>query len=189
MPPRSIGLARKNGLPIAQRRSPRSLRRPRRSPIQRVDVGHDGAKWLPAGVIQLSPSADPGTLFHEIFHTVFHRSALHAGQDERWGEGFCDAFRFVTERELLPGPPSDRVKKVERYPSMSFAEVMAKSGEPVHDRKYAYPASVIPRRTDLTTKGLRKLWLELNALREARGAGVLDAFFGSDAGSGRRTAP
>ncbi|MEP7119944.1 MAG: hypothetical protein ABJE95_03495 [Byssovorax sp.] len=155
--------------------------------IERVEVGKNGALWFPSGVIQLAPNADPGTLFHEIFHTVFHRSALHAGKDESWGEGFCDAFRFVTERDLLPGPPSEWVTKVERMTSMSFDEVMAKSGDPAYDRKYAYPASVILRKTDKTTKGLRTLWFELNAAREARGGDVLDAFFGYEAVGGRPT--
>ena len=47
-----------------------------------------------------------GALFHETFHSAFHQSPLwhnklnNEGGDS-WGEGFCNAFRWFMETQLL----------------------------------------------------------------------------------------
>jgi len=145
--------------------------------IQRVVVGTSGAKWHAGGFIELAPMSEPGTLFHETFHTVFHKSVFHAGKDRGWGEPWCDAFRYIAEREILLPPPSGWVTKLQRYMTMTFDEVMAKSGDPKHDEHYAYPASLILKETDGTVAGLRRLWFELADKSEKQGGAVLDAFF------------
>lgn len=148
-------------------------------PIQRVDLGDEGAKWLPSGVIELNPGTAPGTLFHEIFHTVFHKTIFHQkSKDEHWGEGWCDAFRFASEHALLGGPETEWSKKIARYTKMSLDEVLAKTNDAKHDRTYEFPASRIVQKTDGTLKGVRALWLKLSADREARGTDILDDFFG-----------
>ena len=72
--------------------------------LKEVVVVATGSIWTANGRIQLSPQCNPGTMFHEIFHTAFHKSVLHQGSDEGWGEAFCDAFRYMMEKQLLPQP-------------------------------------------------------------------------------------
>ena len=55
-------------------------------------------RWFPDGKILIKALPDDlGALFHETFHSAFHRSPLwhnrlnNMGGDS-WGEGFCNAF-------------------------------------------------------------------------------------------------
>ncbi len=45
---------------------------------------------------------DLGVIFHEIFHSAFHNSPIWKNQfNNKWGDGFCDAFRWFMETRLL----------------------------------------------------------------------------------------
>lgn len=151
-------------------------------PLVRVDYaafkGARAADWNSHGVIQVRAGDDPGVLFHETFHTVFHRSPFHAGRDIQWTEAFCDAFRFAAEREILPPPPSSWVEKIAKLSSMTYDE----AGHAHHNAKwlavYGYPASLVVRRSGGTLAGLRSLWYSLIELRRQRGGDVFDEFFG-----------
>lgn len=45
---------------------------------------------------------DLGAVFHEVFHSAFHFSPLWKDKgNNNWGEAFCDAFRYIIEREKL----------------------------------------------------------------------------------------
>jgi len=146
--------------------------------LARVDFAPNAGRWFPSGAIEIPRASDPGPLFHEVFHTVFHKSALHAGDDEPWGDPFCDAFRFFAEQELLPGPPSPFVRKLQDLSTRSFEESLTRSTDPGWTTKYGYPASLIVRRSGGTLAGLRELWFALQSRRRARGGDILDQEFG-----------
>ncbi len=136
-------------------------------------------EWTTSGVIHMKPDNTPGVMFHEVFHTAFHRSVLHAGKDVHWGEAFCDAFRYAAERELLPPPPSSWANSITRFTTMTEAQAMAPgNGSLGWKRAYGYPASIVVKRSGGTMEGLRKLWFELVALKQQRGTDVLDGYFG-----------
>jgi hypothetical protein len=150
-------------------------------PLTRVNYIPPGGKagdWNPSGRIELVANADAGVLFHEIFHTVYHRSVLHAGSDVHWKEAFCDAFRYLAERELLPPPPSNWTGKIENFERMSFEEVRRAGGGAKWKAVYTYPASLIVRRAGGTMAGFRALWFGLIEARERAGRDILDDFFG-----------
>lgn len=78
------------------------------------------------------------------------------------------AFRFAAERELLPlarRAPGSWSAKLERSQQMTFAEVMAASGDRAH-----VPTSI--------QRGLRALWFTLLQKRAEQGGDVLDELFG-----------
>ncbi len=64
-----------------------------------------GGEWCDCGPrarITVNMNATPGVIAHEIFHSVFHNSPLHANS-ESWGDGFCEAYRwlFVEQTDLM----------------------------------------------------------------------------------------
>ena len=76
-------------------------------PIVEVVAG-EGASWGPKGqgaVIRIRPDkSDMGALFHELFHGAFDHSPLQRNND-KWGEAFCNAFRYFMEARLIPDSP------------------------------------------------------------------------------------
>lgn len=75
-----------------------------------------------AGTIAISFAPEhEGAIFHELTHNLFEESVFHRNQNvvnefpngrfedpdfnETWGEGFCDAVRWLMERERLPASP------------------------------------------------------------------------------------
>jgi len=146
--------------------------------IAYIAPGNKAGDWSSSGKIELLGNSEPGLIFHETFHTVFSRSGLHAGNDGRWGEAFCDAFRFVAERELLSPPASPWVGKIVAFENMSFEEARHAPGNARWKTIYTYPASLIVKRAGGTMAGLRTLWFELIAERQRTGVDLLDQFFG-----------
>ena len=143
------------------------------------DLGpHKRGDWNVSGRIELVGKDDTGSLFHEIFHAAFYGSPLHAGQDGEWKEAFCDAFRYVEEKELLPPPASSWVKKIDELTTMNMAQVQAMGGRYGWKFEYGYPAAIIVRRAGGTSQGLYALWNELTLLRQRTGRDVLDQYFG-----------
>ena len=78
------------------------------------------AHFDPSGIIVIPYDCqNMGTLFHELTHDLFHHSVFHRNQNsinafpqnhaqdpafnETWGEGFCDAIRWLMECARLPG--------------------------------------------------------------------------------------
>lgn len=121
--------------------------------------------WLDSGEINVAVSEGKwGVLFHEVFHSAFHRSPLHAGGDEQWSNGFCDAFRYFLEEAHLPNPPSGWLLKLRRYLGLQPDEILVQSHDCEHDREYALPASLIVRRARCIDS-FKLLWHKLCARR------------------------
>jgi hypothetical protein len=123
------------------------------------------ARWIADGTIEIDPTLAPGTLFHEIFHTAFHKSRLLAGKDEAWGEAICDAFRYMMEKQLLPQEHSDWLLKIDKYSAMSYDQIMKSTADQTHDQKYSYPASLIVRAAAKDPQKFRRLWFTLLQMR------------------------
>ncbi len=152
--------------------------------LRQVVAKPNRAMWIEDGTIEIDPAFDPGTLFHEIFHTVFHKSPLRAGKDEPWGEAFSDAFRYMMEKQFVDRENSGWSLKIDRFLSMSYDAVMVSSGDPGHDRKYGYPAALIVRAASKDLKEFRKLWFTLLQQREQVGSDVLNDYFKYDMQNG-----
>jgi hypothetical protein len=97
-----------------------------------------GAGWSLTGdftaKIEIGTEADVESLYHELFHSVFHYSPLHQGIDERWGDAWCDSFRYFHDSQFKD--------KIDCYCKMSYAQARV-YGDWNHDRHYAYPCSLI----------------------------------------------
>jgi len=89
--------------------------------LQVVRVCEGGACWWLSGPCITIPfdKNDCGAIFHEATHDLFHHSVFHPGHNsankfppgheedaaynEGWGEGFCEAVRWLMESTYLPG--------------------------------------------------------------------------------------
>lgn len=150
-----------------------------------VSVGTTGAKWFSNGRIQLGANTAPGTMFHEVFHNSFNGSEFRGGEDNAWSEAFCDAFRYMMEKSLLPEPRSGWFSKVDGFTDMTYDQVMDRSGDKSFDRKYLYPASLIIRESGKDPSKFYALWFKLKDLRRQRNGDVLNAYFRYDMKNGR----
>jgi hypothetical protein len=153
--------------------------------LRRVVPKKQAALWIEDGTIEVDPSFDPGTLFHEIFHTAFHKSRLLAGKDEAWGEAICDTFRYMMEKQFLPQKRSDWFLKIDKYTTMSYDQIMTTTADRAHDQKYGYPASLIVRAAAKNPQEFRRLWFTLLRMREQSGVDILDNYFSYDMQNGR----
>ncbi|MHB9044529.1 MAG: hypothetical protein ACYC35_01210 [Pirellulales bacterium] len=130
-------------------------------PITSVCLG--GATWCRGEIkIPIDPS-DKGVIFHEVGHSFFEASIFHTnqggGNNDWWGDAFCDAFRHCMEQLHCPDSPWMR-------------------GFP-NDRggRYQYPASLILGKCGTPDgAGLRELWRSLTASGRQQ-AGFLDGVF------------
>lgn len=148
-------------------------------PLKAVTLGTSGPKWFSSGRLQLNAGSD-WSMFHEIFHNTFNGSQFHKGRDNAWSEAFCDAFRYMMEKKYLPNPRTKWFLKMDRYSGETYEQVMAKSGDKGFDRRYAYPAALIIKRSGKDLEKFRVLWFELQRLRETNNADVLNTYFGYD---------
>jgi hypothetical protein len=135
-------------------------------PITEVIYSNKDNFWAIKGntsFISYNPDSDEGTLFHEIFHSIFHVSFLHNGSDdEKWGEAFCDAFRYFTEYQVLKNKESNWFLKIDRFSNLSYEEIMLNSTDQNYDKKYAYPASLIIKSVNKDFNKFKESWEYLN---------------------------
>jgi len=155
--------------------------------LKSITLGNTGPKWFPTGRLQLGETSRYGTLFHEVFHNTYNGSALHAGEDNAWSEAFCDAFRYMMEKAILPDPRTAWFVKVDHYSEMTFEQVMARSGDKHFDQQYCYPASLIIRKAEKDPRKFCELWFALQKLRAEKQTDILDAYFGYDMRKGQPT--
>jgi hypothetical protein len=154
-------------------------------PLRVVKFGPGGPMWFSGGTLRLSDVSDHGAMFHEIFHNVFNRSQFHQGDDNGWGEGFCDAFRYMMEKKYVPGPRTSWFEHLDSLTYLTYEQVMAKSGDKHFDQTYFYPASLIIRKSGKDFDRFTALWFELQALHERRHSNVLNSYFGYDIQKGK----
>lgn len=76
--------------------------------VEIISVEHDPKEcvWITNGktakIIIPAFLDNLGALFHETFHSAFHHSPLWQNQlNRKWGDGFCNAFRWFMETQLL----------------------------------------------------------------------------------------
>jgi hypothetical protein len=151
--------------------------------FQRTGDKEGGGGWVSLGPnkarIELCFTADFEAVYHEIFHSVFHPSPLHAGSDKNWGEAWCDAYRYFHDPAF-----TDKIDR--HFLRRSYDEVKKNSGDWNHDKKYAYPCSLIIAQCG-DYAGFRRLWRELCQKREVSKKDVLTSYFSYDPQSGITT--
>ena len=78
--------------------------------IEKVKNSEDNKNSCKGEIFIVSEWNNLGAILHEVFHSAFHRSALWQSDKLHkesyngygiWGDGFCDAFRYFLEKELL----------------------------------------------------------------------------------------
>ena len=141
-------------------------------------------------VIHLDPTQENrGALCHEVFHSVFHSSLFHGDDhfpdpDHPWGEGFCDAFRFLMERKYPSETPSTWLTNMNSLCGMRYEEAVAyytNQQDLSVLQDYLYPCSTLLRSCGGTLEGLRTLWFDLLRLKaSAIGEPFLNMFFHYD---------
>jgi hypothetical protein len=149
-------------------------------PETAVEIKHrgkenGGAGWMLVderhAKVKIGTEADVEAVYHELFHSVFHFSPLHQGRDEEWGEAWCDGFRYFHDPSFGG--------KIDRYRRMTLEEVR-RAGDWNHDRRYAYPCSLIINRCGADFRRFRELWLELCEQRKREGRDILGEVFRYD---------
>lgn len=55
---------------------------------------------------------DLGVIYHEVFHSVYHGSSIwqidETNENPRWGDAFCDAFRFLMHKNYKIAGTGDK---------------------------------------------------------------------------------
>lgn len=149
--------------------------------ITKVEVKQrDGCVWIwddakAEASIQLSNDAELEVLYHEVYHSAFHDSPLHHGEDEKWGDAWCDAFRYFHDGAFKA--------KIDRFCDMTFDQAR-KDGDWNHDKNYAYPCSLIINKCNKDYAEFRRLWFDLCEQRKKTGSDVLPSVFGYDVANG-----
>ncbi|WP_146157251.1 hypothetical protein [Enhygromyxa salina] len=108
--------------------------------------GSGVALWHVSGVIEIPVQSDDiGVVYHEAFHGAFHGSALHRGDNERWGEGLCDTFRYFMEERYHSTTPSPWL--VQARKALAEPDVLRSDSETVI-RRYVLPMVLIVKHVD-----------------------------------------
>jgi hypothetical protein len=143
--------------------------------IKNRPEGNGGAVWSPTGPfaakVEIGTEADVESLYHELFHSVFHNSPLHRGKDLAWGDAWCDGFRYFHDARFK--------QKIGHYLGLTYAQAKV-FGDWEHDRRYAYPCSLIISRCGGDFETFRSLWLRLCDRRSRTENDILDEFFSYD---------
>jgi hypothetical protein len=121
--------------------------------------------------IEIGLRADIGCLFHEVFHCAFHAGPLHNGEDEKWGDAWCDAFRYFHDPDFK--------NKIDKYCEMTIDQAQG-AADRSSDKSYAYPCSLIIKKCDHHDGKLKEMWFQLCKQRRESGKDVLRDYFGYD---------
>ncbi|MDD4891570.1 MAG: hypothetical protein PHU85_16750 [Phycisphaerae bacterium] len=134
------------------------------------------------GRITLTPRADDlGALFGEVFRSAFERCRFHnCGSDDRWCGAFCDAFRYFMERQLGLSAESPWFARNDSFCGQTLDAVLARPDcrDPMHDRRYGYPASLLIARAGRDYDMFRAIWFDLQEQRMQANQPLLDWKFG-----------
>jgi len=138
-----------------------------------------------------------GVLFHEVFHSAFHKSPLWHSDDLHqnryngrgmWGEAFCDAFRYFMEEKLLDKDNQD--KKSQFFENLT--DCLTMSPEEIQDRfpahndsdhpgchnlKFKIPTSIIIKKVNRDYGKFKNLWKELNEEYDRQSCDFLADYF------------
>jgi hypothetical protein len=141
-------------------------------------VHSDRNDWTVGDIRVDANPGGKGTVAHEVFHSTFHRCPLHDhGEDEHWGEGFCDAFRYFMEKRSGLHHGSEWFNKLDSFAQMTPEAILRKSGDIGYDRGYAIPASQIIQCSDGDFDRFTALWKDLCDKRSSSDKPILNAFF------------
>jgi hypothetical protein len=148
---------------------------------QREGRDNGGAGWIwddakAEARIEIGTEAEPCAVYHEVFHSAFHKSPLHdGGTDQKWGDAWADCFRYSHD-------PAFR-SKIDKYRKMSYEEAK-KYGDWNHDKEYAYPCSLIVEKCGGDNAKIKELWFDLCKKRSEAKSSILNGYFGYDIEAG-----
>jgi hypothetical protein len=120
---------------------------------------------------------EPGVLFHEIFRSAFQQCRFHDGRgDERWGDAFCDAFRYFMESQVGLASGSPWFARMDSLCGRTLEAILASpgSGGPMGVRRCGYPASLIIARAGKDYARFRAIWFDLQEQRMQANQPLLD---------------
>jgi len=119
-----------------------------------------------------------GGLFHEIFHSAFHKSFLWHN-DSMWGDAFCDSFRYLMEEKLLKeNERSKFFREMLKCLNLSPQEIQDKfPDDKCHNLKYKIPSSIIIIKANNNYDGLKKLWDDLKKEYDKKQSAFLEEYF------------
>jgi len=140
---------------------------------QKGAPGWEDLTCCTAGIHIEARCGDLGQVCHEVFHSAFHGSALHKEGDERWGDAFCDAFRYFMETEHVTDKKTWR-QAMECLLKQEFDNT--KKGDCVY-MKYRFPASLIIKKCGSSLDDFKEMWFELCQERNAEGKDILSGYF------------
>ncbi len=126
--------------------------------IKGVNEGNKNT-WEENGIITITVDRDDlGVIYHEVFHSAFHKShiwQIDENGDKQWGNGFCDAFRYLMEQKYLLGKDeSDFMKR--------FQVGLKKPGQTTQNESIKRGARIIQKlNQNQTLEGFRDLWGKL----------------------------
>ncbi len=149
------------------------------------------------GKIFIKPKWDNlGVIFHEVFHSAFHKSALWYSDELHkslpndngtWSDAFCDTFRYFMERELL-----DEDEKSELFKNLKECLGLDMTPDEIQDRfpnhndpdhsgchnlKFKIPTSIILKKANKSYGEFKNLWRELNERYDRQSAAFLEEHF------------
>lgn len=133
-------------------------------------------EWHSGGHILLVVGREYGRILHELFHSKYDPSILHdGGSDEKWGEGFCDAFRYFASRKLKLN--DDWLTKIEGFSRSDFHQIMKRSWNLTYDKEYRYPASRIIAAVGPAWHAFPEYWNQICVRRRVENQPILDSTF------------
>lgn len=143
-------------------------------------------EWRAGGHILLVVDDEEGRILHELFHSKYDPSVLHdGGSDEKWGDAFCDAFRYFASQKINLG---DRwLAKIDEFSRCDFHQVMERSGDPAHDKKYGYPASRIIAAVGSDWRRFPPYWNSICGRKRDENQSILNQIFSYDIDAGMPT--
>lgn len=99
-----------------------------------------------------------GVVAHEIFHSAFHNSPLHNSPSESWGDGFCEAYRWLF---------------IERSPAMQADLGRAKkrpTENTSYQLRYSLPAELLLNHCDFNRRRFQEDFATFNRLQKVVGS-------------------
>ncbi|MCK4781418.1 hypothetical protein KAS79_00630 [Candidatus Parcubacteria bacterium] len=117
-------------------------------------------------------------LFHEIFHSAFHKSFLWH-KDGMWGDAFCDSFRYFMEEKLLKeGERSKFFREMCECLNLNSQGIQDKfSDDKCHNLKYKIPTSIIIKKVNRDYDKFKNLWNELKKEYDRKQSAFLEDYF------------
>ena len=138
------------------------------------DLEKNHLEWGKEAKIRAIPLREDnaGAILHEIFHSAYDGSPIYnlSERNKFWGDGFCDAFRYLKEKQLKR--ESIIYSKIDVFKGNEAEIIRAIKAKDINSIQYHIPAALIVQRCK-NYEGFKMLWKDLNSAPVD-----LDSYFG-----------